>query len=416
MTIHTMRSRTATYMFLAGTLIATEANAAWILQPSAQIEASSYDNVRLSEIEQEGYSSTLSAQARVGYRTELTTLSVTGNLLHRGYSGVDDVPGLEDPDDRSEHALTLFAQTRMERIILGMSGVTRRDVLLRRSEFIAEDADELGEEAPPEAEELEELTEDAGVVDTNVIQEQVRRTFYQANPFLAYQFSERTTVRLGYQYLAQKFGSDGANLGLQDSESNGVTFAVQSRLDERNNLNFNLRTTNFEPDIGLESDTYEATVGLTRRFTERLRLGLQLGSRRVESDVAENDGFVFRATARWRTERGSLSASVGRTVTATAFGDIAERDRIRVTYRQKLNDRFDFSLRASAFKTDRDNGDSQRNRESVTVEPRLGIRLSESFSTDISYRYRFIERGSDIGSVEGNTISVALVYRPPRQL
>ncbi len=396
-------------------LIGPLANAAWVVDPSAQIRASYEDNIGLDDPEQEGYTSTASIQARLANVTETSSVSMVGNLLYRVYAGVDDVPGRIEPDDKDEQNLALIAQRSFERTFVGVRTAMRRDLLMRRSVFIpGDDTGEFPEEGG--VQDAEDLADEAGFTDVNATREQIRRSLVAIDPFIGYQLTERTNLRVGYQHIIMRYDSTGEGFGLQDSDSRAVYTNLTHSLSERDRVNLNLRVSEFEPDAGQDTDTDEVTIGWNRNVSERFRFGIAAGMRRVESAFNDDDGFVVRANAQYRTQLGALSANYSRTATPTAFGDVAETDRFGVSYSRELSDLINFRISATGFKTSRDSGTSGNDREFVTIEPSLRWRLTEELRAGFSYTYRYADRESDMDSHTGNIFSVSLIWQPQSQL
>lgn len=418
--------RTLTTSLLAGTglLAASHGYGAWVVDPSARLEVSFDDNVRMEQDdepgqhEQEGVVATATAQARVRNLTEISELSGVAGFTYLTYQGVDDL------DDQPTGFLDLRASRRTERTDYGLRASARSEVILRRVQEILDDFEpgdgdmDLGDDGQAPGDDLPGPGDEPidGDIDDNVVREQIERTRIILTPYVGYALNERTDARLGYSYFALRYEAQGEDAGLRDSDSHSVYGQLTRDLSPRDRVNLRVQMSRFEPDESIDSDAYEATVGWTRDVSPRITVGVELGARQVDSELSDSYGTVFALQGVFDTERGEFSGFLQRSVLPSAFGDLVEADRLDLSYRRAISERMSFGFSVRGFDTRRDSGDSDRDRSYLSAGPRLNWALSPAWDVGVAYTYRWTQRENESGSAAGNSVSLSLIYRPPSRL
>jgi len=389
------------------------AHAAWVVDPSASVSSSYEDNVRLEPTnEDEAVVTTGTAQARISNVREASEISGVIGLNYLVYSGAED---LEDSDT---WFVDLSGSRSFERMRAALTTSVRRDVILRRANSIPEDFepgdldDGSGFAGPgsPEDDFISDID-----IDDNVVREQIDRTRISASPSLGYSFSERTRGQIGLNYFGLRYG-DNPNQ-IQDSDRYGVFASIDRELSPRDTLQLRVQASKFEPEITQETDDYEATLRWSRRASERLSFGVEVGARVVDgSDALTSTGSVVRVNGTYRTLTGRLTGSLERSVLPSAFGDLTEADRVNLAYVRSFGARVNFRLAARAFETRRDGGNNNRDRQFFLIEPSFNWDLTPAWSVSTGYEFRWTERENQSGSAQGNTVTLGIVYRPPSRL
>lgn len=406
-TIRLTLSGASALLVLAG----GHAHGAWVIEPSAQLQTSYEDNVRLEQDEDDAIVTSATAQARVRNVTETSQVSGVAGLTYLNYSGADEL------DDEEAGFLEFDAGRNTERVGYGVRASLRSDVILRRVDRIPEGFDlsdrDMGDGAGAIEEELPELGLD---VDEGVVREQIERRSMLVSPYLAYSLTERSQTRVGYTFYGLRYDDDARDAGLQESDSHSVFAQLSREVTPLDTMDVRIRASHFEPEASLESDNYELTVGWQRQISPRLTLGGEIGGRRVESDISNDEGLVFSLRGSYDTERGRFSGSLQRSVLPSAFGDVVEADRLELSYRRSLSQRATFSFSLRGYETRRDSGNSDRDRSFLTAAPNLSYALSPTWNVGVGYTYRWTDREDELGSASGNAVSLSLVYRPPSRL
>lgn len=405
-------------------LVSCYSHAAWVVAPSVQVETRYDDNLRLDENDQSGYETTTSVQAALSRITETSRISLVGRLSYQMYMDVDDVDGLDDLDDEDLQLVNLIAQKRIERFRFGARSSVRRDILLRRTEFIPEDFRQSGSSGGGDQDGMISLDDpldpteiEDDDIDTNTSREQVRRTSVRIEPYVTYELTENTDVEIGAQYLGLNYGSNADEAGVDDSVSTAIYGDLRLRASEQDVLSFRARVSNSDPDEGLERDNYEAILGWDRRVTERLSLGISGGASRVESDESEDNGWLFGADATYTSESSRLSAGIRRSIRPSAYGDVVEADTANLTYVQNIGERWSFTLAANGFDTSSSSdGPSQRDRKFANISPSINWAMTRATTLSLGYSYDWIERDDEPDSYTANSISFSFTYSPPSEI
>lgn len=397
-----LRQATAGIVMLS---LATPALAAWVVTPAAELGVRHEDNVRLSATNEESaIVSSATLQAELANITEISEVSALVGGSFDYYSNTD-----ANLDDRDTQFAKLMAIRSAERLSFGIDGSFQREILLRSARMISDLPGGEGE-LPIDDTDLE------GDVDQGSVNEQVRRTRIAVRPNVTYQFAENTSATLSYRYLSLDYKDLGQETGLQDSETHSVGVMLAQRFSERDSGHLTLNASRLEPDVGLETDFYEAIVGWNRRLTERSRFNIAVGGRRAESDFAERSGVLLRARYAQATERGELYAQAERSLYPSAYGEILETDRVTLGYGQRLSDRLSWSLSAEGFTTESSVSDDvfSRNRDYVQVVPELRWLLTPNWSVAGRYEYTWVDRESDPDTADNHTVGFSLIYSPQR--
>lgn len=396
------------------------AEAAWLIEPSARLDASYEDNVRLASInEEDGIVGSVTAQARLRNVTEISSVSLLGGINYRSYSNVND----DNLDDRDSEFLIFAADRRTARAGFGLDGSYRRDDLLRRILLLedpgAGSVDTPDEPIAPGDEGVPEDVNDGADVDAGASRQQIRRERFSISPSVGYALSARNSIELTYDYYGLNYDENDTTPldGIQDSETNALTAEFNRALSERTSIGTAVRVAKFEPDQGLDTDIYEATLIYSRQLSERNNLSVTLGGRRTESDASKDTGGLLNARFDRRTPTGSVFASIERSLYPNSFGDIVETDRIALGIRQRITERWSWSLRGQAFSTDStQNANSGRNRDFVTVRPEIRWSMTPAWSVGAYYGYEWVDRENDPNTASGNSVGVSLNYTPPRRI
>ena len=393
-------------------LLAGTAQAVWSVDPTVTVRSGYDDNMRLSALDPEkGTTTTAQAQARVRYLTERSQVAGYVGLNYRWYSGVDNL------EDKDSEFLRFIADRRFERSMVSVQGSYTRDDLLRSLRYVPTGVDDVDAAQQEQIDELDQIN-DAADVDSGD-REQIRRERYNITPAWSYRFTERSSGSIGYTFAEQKYDDDdlpvggGNPNGVQDSRTQALTLTLHHRLSEVDTLVGSIRRARYEPELTIESDTYEVQVGWSRRLSEITSVNFDIGARRVETDFDEETGMLYRASIQRRADRGRLIASAERSLYPSSFGQVVETDRLALRYRHSLAERWTMNVAMRAFSTNSAAGaNNNRNRDFLQAGVGVDYTLTEHIKVGLDYGYRWIDKESDAGSADANSVNLSFSWSP----
>ena len=151
---------------------------------------------------------------------------------------------------------------------------------------------------------------------------------------------------------------------------------------------------------------YRATAGMNARLTKRLSVAGAVGGVLLDPDGDDTVlDLIFNASADYKLKDTSYSLSVGRDLSPSQDGSLNERLSARLAVSHTVNDLTTIgAFAAYSLQTDSDDEESS----AFTISPSLSYRLSEDWSSSISYR--FIETRDDVETAHSNAVTLSLSY------
>lgn len=408
--------------------VAGTAQAAWLVEPTLEVSSGYDDNVRLQNDEEDALVSSAAAQARFRNVTQVSEFAGVIGASYVNYSQTDD----EALDDEDAQFFTLTARRDTERARFGFRANGRRSEILRQFAPIDDLLDgtaglDGGEGEQPDIDQgLDDALGDDDI-DLSATIEQVRRTDYRLEPYLEYQFGERTSGRVTYEFSERTFDNDGETVGLRDSTTNAVRVRVGRSVSPLLSWGVTAGAERLESEgVGepdREADNYTLSVGFDRQLTEQLRFGGDVGATRTEGrDVdGEETSLTYGIRLSRDMELSRLTLRAVRSTEPSSFGSVVTADRINLRYQRTISDRLEFGADLYAYRTERlrSEGDGSDERDYVSVEPRLTWRLTDAWNLGARYRYRWTDRqfaDDGGGTADSSYIALFLSYQPPRRL
>lgn len=151
---------------------------------------------------------------------------------------------------------------------------------------------------------------------------------------------------------------------------------------------------------------YRATAGMNARLTKRFSVAGAVGAVLLDPDGDDTVvDMIFNASADYKLKETSYSLSVARDLSPSQDGSLNDRYSTRLAMSHQVNDLTTFGVAATySQQTDSDNEESR----ALTIAPSLSYRLSEDWSSSISYR--FIETRDDVETARSNAVTLSLSY------
>lgn len=260
-------------------------------------------------------------------------------------------------------------------------------------------------------------------VDTDVglVREQLRRETFSIAPSWQHGFSEATSIQLAYSYLDVSYENDAEQSGLTNYTMHTPSLSLAHRLSEQNQLTISLDASYYEADdTGRKYDAYAIRSGLEHSFSETLSGVISVGVRQLTSEDAngndEDDfGGLFRAEVAKTTETGSITASAERRLVPSGSGSIQQSDVFQFRWRIGMSPRTSVYLNTTYLDSERDSSSDSsiaNTRKYFTLQPGIIRRLSETWSLDLHYRFRWQERSGNTQDSDSNGVFLAINYKP----
>ena len=369
----------------------------WYREPVFNARTGYDDNIRLETDDPESaFNSQLTADARFGFRTEVSDVKFQTRLATYQYNGLSDL-------DYNEALFGVDSSLRHDLDTFGINANLLRDSS-RTSEL-----------------------ETTGSVETSI-----PRIKTYISPNWSRQLSERSLLQLSYahtdvdyQNKSRTATSSGTNL--IDYRYDSASIGLIHKLSERTDLQTTLIGSRYKASgVYSKSETIGFQVGLTRRFSETLNASVALGLNHIdtffinaasekdeESDIAPLISISF--DKKW--ERTSLNGSLSSSASPGGDGRMLSRNSVSLGFNHKFTERLNFALDTVYTRNETAGGvkNSGDTRTYYSIEPKLSWRASRWWTISGSYRYRAQEyTETDGGVADSNAVYLNVEYVWPR--
>jgi len=363
----------------------------WYWEPVFSVRTGYDDNIRLvTSNEESAFNTHLAADARFGFRTEVSDVKFQTALRTHQYAGLDDL-------DYNEALFGVDASLRRNLDTFSLDASVLRDSS-RTSELST-----------------------SGSVRTSI-----PRIKAYIGPSWSRQLTEKTQLQLGYAYSDVSYDNK-SGTSLTDYRYDTANIGLVHKLSENTDLQTTLLGSYYEADdIYSKSENFGFQVGLSRRFTETLSASVALGlthttsffensagQRDEESDVTPLVSISFNKD--W--ERSSLNGSISTSESPSGEGRMLRRNSVKLNLKRKLTERVNFSLNNVYYSNETAGGRtiSGDERTYFSIEPKLSWRASRWWTITGSYRYRSQEyTESSDGVADSNAVYLNVRYVWPR--
>ena len=151
---------------------------------------------------------------------------------------------------------------------------------------------------------------------------------------------------------------------------------------------------------------YRATAGMNARLTKRLSVAGAVGAVILDPDGDDTViDLIYNASADYKLKNTGYSFSFGRDLSPSQDGSLNDTYSARLSVSHAINDLTTLgAFAAYTLQTDSDDAESS----AFTISPSLSYRLSEDWTSSISYR--FIETRDDVETAHSNAITFSLSY------
>ncbi len=377
------------YLALAAIVPTVGAYAAeWSVESSADLTGQFDDNIRLSATDKQSvFGAIFQPRVNVRRRSPIWDLNFKADLRIARYTE-DSTLNSEDP------RLLLDSRYRTQRGEFQLDGEASRTSTL--------------------------ITEEA---DTGNFTTTTERNLFRLAPSWSYRVTELDTISIGAGWTEAIFESDALN----DYRNLAANVGWARQVTEADVVSVNFIADRFESmaAVDLQSTAFTALAGWEHTFSERLTTSVAAGPQYFMTDVlvpggglqTEEDstvGYRINASVDYRlSELTTVGASVDHQIEPTSSGSPLQRNRFEVNARHQFQPRLSSSLRIF-FQQDSNPTDDvtvDRDRNYISVEPRLTWALAQNWDLTGSYRFRTQETDS-ADRAYSNAVFVTVTYRP----
>jgi hypothetical protein len=375
---------------ITGFLLSSTAQAEqWFTAPRASLGSFYDDNVRLAETDpQETFAFLANATLTAGRRTELSEIGLGVDVSSIWHSAADDL-------DHTDVALSLTSGYQWNRHRFGLGARYDYDSTLTSE-----------------------------VSTSGLVQENQRRSRVLLNPSWQYRLSERATLETTLRYDDVAY-EDTGSVRLYDYDFTQLAATTSYALSERLKLLSRVSYDHYDADrVQTDSDSYGVELGAGYLISETMSVNTFAGLRQTLAKTpnpvgaAETDttGPLFQVELRNQAELGELSISAMRAMLPSSNGSLLDTTGLTFAFTRPLSQTWSVHLNAEGYRNQStDSGSSGDNRRYVALTPALSHRLAESWSLDLSYRYRWQSYEVNADEATSNALYLTVNYKLPQE-
>lgn len=361
----------------------------WYFEPSVSARLGYNDNVQLStDSEMETYTSNITADAAMGFRTRVSDVSITARMIDRRF---DDYAYL----NTNNQFIYLKSSYRSGLNLFGLDADYEREST-RTSEF-----------------------DISGFSNTNKI-----RITKAISPYFNRTLTERASIRLGGNYTDVTY-EDAELTGLSDYTNRSAYTSLNYSLSERTSLQAVLSKSLYTSD-STEFDSTSLQLGINHRLSETCSLNALIGPNYTKSKYTTGSteeefsdvGKLIDIGLTKQFELGTFNASLETSESAGGAGKMTSRTSLKLSLNRKISERTSFDLLGIIQQNESGGGRKDPNDERTyfSLEPRVSWQASRWWTVSGSYRYRQSEyTSSDDGPAESNAVYITVRYVWPKE-
>ena len=397
--------------------------AEWSIEPRISARSGYNDNIRLTTADHDSvWETTLTPAVKFGVSKE--TQGLFGNAsasIHRFYGGSGE--NSSSRLNREDYHLNVDSYQRTERNDFGANLNITHDSTLQT------ELDQTGQ----------------------VITDRATRLSIALGPSWTRTLDEKTQVNLGYQFNRVDYSNEiGAN-NLINYDYNTASASLTRIFTQLTQGTISTSFSRYEPETGLNSDTYAIRAGITRKHSETLSTSWLAGWRQTNSDTliptgfcvganpgagfpkctggipvqtgtdtdeVNNTGATYSVRVTKLLEKGSLEASLTRIATPSGDGQLLDTTKLNFTGEHRFTETLRSNLTASYYK-----------RETIANasggKPNSGDKFFFRITPSITWQwqrewllageYRYSESENTNGdTATQNAVYLTLTYRPTK--
>jgi len=238
------------------------------------------------------------------------------------------------------------------------------------------------------------------------------------SPSYSYQLTERDSISLSGSYSTRSYSTT----DFSDNKTKSINSAWQHQFTERLSGGLSLSASNYQSD-GLslisDDDNYNLSTTVSYQLSELWKLNGQIGIRKLKSQQKDNlgptqntssSGSSFDFSANRKTELGSLSMGLSRSLSPSSTGDVNEQDRFNLAWSKMLSEQLSLSLSTSYQQSTSALDDGNDKRENLNVSPAIKWQFERNLAVNVSYNYRQQKESAADTNAKSNAVMMTLLY------
>lgn len=238
-------------------------------------------------------------------------------------------------------------------------------------------------------------------------------------PNYQYQWSQRDTVSLSYNYTHSTYSGDtSSNDNYSYSLNSGWSHTLNQRLAIRANLGFTRFESEGQFQNNSQSDIWRINTGLDYEWSERTSLSFLIGlsHQRSEESVllipelnSKSSQMSTSVTLQWSHQSllNDYTVSYTRDLVPGSDGQIRAQDRLNIGFTHAVDELSKISVNAIWLQSSDDEG----SRDYFSVSPTYSRELSQDLTMFAQYDYKWQQRSNEDANIDGSVYRINLVYR-----
>lgn len=243
------------------------------------------------------------------------------------------------------------------------------------------------------------------------ILDNVRRKELELKPSWSYRLSPVDRITLHGEYNDVSFKER-----LIDYTRSSGELGWDHKFSKVEEVHFQIFVSSIKPETLLDKDTrvYGIQLGWNIKATRRLDLRLDAGAYRTNITDQATNGFLPAVSLLYQfNPESSIHATFARSIAPSGNGEVLERDRIDLAFKEQWSSRISWGL-LFRYQTQQSLDDNGRaDRDFLRIIPSVVWRQGRAWSLLSSYRYRWqkIDDDSD-REARSNAVMLTLTYHP----
>ncbi len=385
--------------------------AEWSAEPSISTNREYNTNIRLTTQPHNSVTgTTLSPKLNLGVRSDIWQVNGGAEFVQKRFSGESDL-------DRDDHLFNLSTSYNAERSTWALKGASTKTSTI-----------------------TDQVTSTTGLSQVQRVQDERSVT-----PSLTWLMTELTQLQLTYSLRNLSY-VNGASAGLYDYSSRSISATLTNRLAVDYQVFFVAGHSIFRMPsrtLGLSYDSKSVNyqMGMTRIFSETLRGTLAVGARETsveqgvcrayglttlsgsllvtcfqsKTQISKESSSVFNGSFEKQFEVLNLTATLSRSLDASALGGQVETDSLYFHLERPVTEKWMSLLDVNAYKTHNIQEDiSSGDRRFYSLQPKLIWQWTPEWQTSISYSYIHMKRAHEPTAVTASSVYLSLRYTWPK--
>ena len=396
--------------------------AEWSAEPTVSLRNGYNDNIRLTTGDRDSVWETgVTPAVKFGVAKENQGLFGNADVSIRRFYGGSDANS-SSLLDREDYHLRVDSYHRTERNEFGA------DIAVTQDSTLDSELDETGQ----------------------VIEDRATRLSTALGPRWTRVLNEKTKLNLVYRYNRVDYSDEvGAN-SLVEYDYHTASASLVRNLTPLTQGTLSTSFSRYEPETGLDSDTYAIQAGITRQHSETLSTSWLAGRRQTNSDTliptgfcvgadpgasfpkctggipvqtgtdtdeTNNTGATYAASITKLLEKDTLGASLTRQATPSGDGELLDTTRLALTGEHRFTETLRSNLTVEYYTRDTIvNASAQPetgDRNFFRIRPSLTWQWQREWL--LAGEYRYAENDTNNGdTATQNAVYLTLTYRPTK--